>query len=61
MSTNDAQKRAVSKYDNKRGAKGLYLKLYADTDNDIIDRLDSVESKQAYIKSLIRKDMEKNQ
>ena len=57
MATKEAINRAVSKYDKKRGAKGLYLKLYEDTDKDIINKLDTVDSKQGYVKGLIRKDI----
>ena len=48
------------KYD-KTNVKGLYLKLNIKTDSDILAKLDSVESKQGYIKELIRKDLEKRQ
>lgn len=61
MATSDAQKRSVSKYDTRRGVKGLYLKMYEDTDQDIIDKLDSVKSKQGYIKELIREDIKKGE
>ena len=57
MPVSDAQKRAGSKYD-KSHTRGLYLKLNISTDADIIDKLDSVENKQGYIKELIRKDIE---
>ena len=57
MSTKEARDRAQAKYNDKRGMRGLHIKLYEDTDKDIIDKLESVESKQTYIKDLIRKDI----
>lgn len=36
------------------------LKLNNNTDKDIIDKLNSVKSKQGYIKECIRKDLEQN-
>lgn len=35
------------------------LKLNKNTDADIIERLDSVDNRQGYIKELIRKDIRK--
>ncbi len=46
------------KYD-KKNCKPVYLKLNKKTDKDILEKLDSVESKQGYIKKLIRQDIEK--
>ena len=37
----------------------ILLKLNRNTDKDVLDKLDSVPSKQGYIKALIRKDLEK--
>ena len=56
--TSDAQKRAVAKYDAANTTK-IMLKLNNKTDADILQRLDEVESKQGYIKQLIREDMKK--
>ena len=36
----------------------IYLKLNNNTDADILAKLETVESKQGYIKQLIRKDIE---
>jgi len=36
--------------------KGIYLKLNTVTDKDVIDRLDSQENKQGYLKDLVRTD-----
>ncbi|WP_206460250.1 hypothetical protein [Anaerovorax sp. IOR16] len=35
----------------------IKLKLNANTDREILDKLNNVENKQGYIKELIRKDM----
>lgn len=48
--------RAVAKYD-KSNIKGLYIKLHKEKDSDIIQKLDTVKSKQGYIKQLIREDI----
>lgn len=44
------------RYD-KAHTTGLYLKLNNGTDRDILERLEAVESKQGYIKALIRADI----
>lgn len=51
-----AQKDAVARYDAKNTIQ-MHLKLNTTTDKDVIEKLDSVESKQGYIKDLIRKDI----
>ncbi len=51
-----AQKDAVARYDAKNTIQ-IHLKLNTTTDKDIIDKLNSMENKQGYIKELIRKDM----
>lgn len=53
--TSKAQIRASNKY-NKDKTLTLCLRLNKDTDKDIIEILESVNSKQGYIKELIRKD-----
>ena len=53
----DAQIRANARY-NKAHTKCVCLRLNYKTDADIIKRLSEVGSKNGYIKSLIRKDME---
>ena len=53
-----AQREAVKKYD-KENTVHLHLKLNKGTDKDILDLLDQVESKQGYIKRLIREDMKR--
>ena len=46
------------KYD-KANSKFISLKLNLKYDADILEKLDSVESKQGYIKQLIREDIKK--
>lgn len=47
---------AQDRYDRKN-TKQYHLKLNLRTDSDIIEKLDTVGSKQGYIKRLIREDM----
>lgn len=54
--TTDAQKRAVAKYDAEN-TRRIVLKLNKTTDRDILERLDTVENRQGYIKRLIRADI----
>ena len=53
------QIKSVAKYD-KEHTKLVVIKLNKKTDADILDQLSKVESKQGYIKGLIRQDI-KNQ
>ncbi len=55
--TSDAQKAATAKYDKDNTVR-VSLKLNRNTDSDVLGKLSEVESKQGYIKDLIRKDME---
>lgn len=55
-----AQIKATAKYD-KLNTKQVILKLNKTTDKDIIERLESVDSKMGYIKALIRQDINNNQ
>lgn len=57
--TTEAQKRAQKKYDeaNKDKWRMIHLKLNRETDADIIQKLESVEGIQTYIKQLIRADL----
>ena len=52
----ESQLKAQKKYDSVN-TMGIHLKLNKNTDIDIIEKLNSVENKQGYIKELIRKDM----
>lgn len=54
----EAQKRAKKKYDDRTAVR-FGLKLNLETDKDLIEKLKSVENRQAYIKGLIRADIEK--
>ena len=58
MTTSDAKIKANNKF-NKANTRMVSLRLNYKTDADIISKLDSVESKMGYIKSLIRKDLKK--
>ena len=57
MST-ESQRKAIAKYD-KANTRQIHLKLNLRTDADVIEALDKVESKQGYIKGLIRADISK--
>lgn len=54
----EAQKRADSRW-QKENVSRLFVKLYKNTDEDILKFLDSIENKQGYIKQLIRDDMKR--
>jgi hypothetical protein len=56
MAASQAQKEAAARYDAHNTVQ-VHLKLNRITDNDILRRLDEVESKQGYIKQLIRADL----
>ena len=59
MATSKAQLRAQAKYD-KDNTVQVKLKLNKKTDADIIKRLSESDSKQGYIKELIRLDILKD-
>ena len=52
----ESQKKAQAKYD-KANTRQIHLKLNRRTDADVIQALDNAESKQGYIKLLIRADI----
>lgn len=56
--TTEAQKRAAKKYDDKNTVM-VSVKLNKKLDADIIKRLEMCNSKQAYIKAIIREDMKR--
>ena len=60
--TSAAQHKAQLKYDRNSADKfkKYGIKLNADNDKDIIEKLNSVPSIQGYIKELIRKDIQDN-
>lgn len=51
-----AQTEAVKRYQDKT-TRLMSIRLNLNTDADIIRRLEEVDSKQGYIKELIRRDM----
>ena len=55
--SSEAHRRAVKKY-NKENARNYSLILFKHSEGDIIEKLDSVDSKRAYLMYLIRKDIE---
>lgn len=57
--TSTAQRRAIAKYDAENTVQ-VRLKLNKGTDADILARLSEVDSKQGYIKRLIREDIVKS-
>ena len=56
MATHEALKRAQKKYDENTTVQ-VKMKLNVKTDRDILEKLESVENKQGYIKELIRADL----
>ena len=58
MTQTKAELIAKAKY-NKSKTRTYCLRLNLNTDKDIIEILDSVKSKQGYIKKLIREDIPK--
>ena len=54
----ESQRKANAKYD-KANTTGIYLKFNNNTDNDILDHLQSISNKQGYIKDLIRENIKK--
>ena len=59
MAVSQAQRRATEKY-QERTSRPVYLRLNKETDADILEKLEKVESMQGYIKRLIREDIAKN-
>ena len=58
----EAQKRARNKYDaeHKEEFKHYHFRLNKENDAEVIKKLESLENKQGYIKSLILADIEKS-
>lgn len=59
MAASKAQRAASAKYDASHTVQ-IKLKLNTKTDADILEKLEAADSKQGYIKDLIRRDIEKN-
>lgn len=57
--TSQAALKAIATY-QKKTIKPVKINLHKSIDADIIEKLESVESKQGYIKELIRADIAKN-
>lgn len=55
--TKEAHQKAVRKYETEN-TKQLAIRLNLKTDADIIEYIDTLENKRAYILGLIRADME---
>ena len=56
--TTEAQRKAQRRYDAKN-TRQVHIKLNLRTDKDVLEKLDEVQSKQGYIKRLIREDLER--
>ena len=54
----EAQIKAQKKYDSEN-TRQVHLKLNRRTDKDVLEKLDTLSSKQGYIKELIRADLRK--
>ena len=57
MEEKNKQSQYSMKYD-RSNTQRIYLKFNLKTDADILEKLDSIENKQGYIKDLIRRDIE---
>lgn len=62
MAKTDAEKRAQAKYDevHKDEFKNYHFKFRRGKDDELIEKLENVPSKQDYIRQLILADLEKN-
>ena len=58
--TTEAQRKAQRRYD-ARNTRQVHIKLNLRTDKDVLEKLDEVQSKQGYIKRLIREDLAKEE
>ena len=56
----EAQYRSIAKF-NKEHTTSVLVRLNKNTDQDILEKLDTVPSKQGYIKKLIRDDIKNDQ
>ena len=55
----DSERRAAARYDAVNTTQ-FKMKLNNKTDADILEKLNSVDNKQGYIKELIRRDIERS-
>lgn len=60
MKRKSSHAQAASKY-NKKATVQVPIRLNKNTDADILAKLETVESKQGYIKELIRRDMSRSE
>ncbi|MBR3330644.1 MAG: hypothetical protein IKG25_05425 [Mogibacterium sp.] len=58
MAVKESQKRATAKYDKAHTVQKTF-KFNLETDADILEKFDSLDNVQGYIKALIRADIEK--
>lgn len=56
--TSESNLRAIAKFNAEKTTR-VFLRLNHNTDADILEKLETVESKNGYIKRLIRQDIEK--
>lgn len=58
----EAALRAQKKYDqaNKDRYKNVFVKINRETEKDIVEKLESVDNIQGYIKGLVREDISRN-
>ena len=59
MAQKESVIKAVNKF-NKEKTKLVNVRLNINTDADILEKLENVDSKMGYIKRLIREDIQKN-
>ena len=57
--TKESTIKAINKF-NKEKTKLVNVRLNINTDADILEKLENVDSKMGYIKRLIREDIQKN-
>ena len=57
MVSTEAQKRARQKFNNTKVIKRVMIEFYS-ADADLLEKVQSQENKQGYIKELIKKDLE---
>lgn len=55
----ESRKKAGAKWD-KENSRSITLKCYYKKDMDILEKLDTVDNRQSYIKGLIRQDIQRS-
>lgn len=56
MAYSESQNKATQNY-KKKNVKKYLLELNRNTDQELIDKMESVQNKQGYLKELIKKDI----